>query len=328
MSDETQTIESNEAGWGIILILMIGLGFVITSIPSWLEGWTIIGRITILLLTAFMVVRIFFCGNISGLTKAIYCLLAIGMFNAGWSGYSSDDIFKKAVLAGNIEVVKEAITDDKAILKTAFGKNAIQEAATSGYADIVKLLIDNDVDAERAIDGGKGYENAIYLALANNHPDVVKTIKDSGKYNVEQWVDLYNKHLEQQSQVEEQALAESVKQERENQLLTASSMAKDAAITVVKNNLSSPSSFKLIYHKLMWAGQDLKGRAAFVSKLDFEAANGYGSSIKNCYYTTFAIGADEQVYTQRGLAVHSCADGVYIPESEYIDLLVENSFKR
>lgn len=328
MSDETQAVESSEAGWGTILVIMVVIGFVIAGIPSWLEGWTIIGRLIILVLAAFMVAVIFFGGNISGVTKAIYCFLAIGMFNAGWSGYSSDDIFKKAILAGDIKTVKEAITNDNSILQTAFGKNAIQEASSYGYADIVRLLIDNDndVDAERAIEGGKGYENAIYLALANNRPSVITTIRDSGKYNIDQWVDLHNTHLEQKKQVESQARIVEAKQAETRQLQKASSMAASGAITVVHNKIKSPSSFKLINHKLLWQGTDSKGVPSFISKINFDAANSFGTSLRHCWYVAFSLDENERVLYHPDFSVNSCESNSQVDESQFIKFIAQTNF--
>lgn len=319
MSDETQVTESSEAGWGTILSIIIVIGIIMAGIPDWLEGWTIIGRLIILVLTTLIVAVIFFGGNISGLTKAIYCFIAFTLFGGGWSAFSSDGIFKKAVLAGDVEMVREVISDDKDILQSKFGKNAIQEAASSGHANIVKLLIDSGVDAERAIDGGKEYENAIYLAISNNHPNVIKTIRDSGKYNVDQWVDLHNTHLE------ESRIAEA-KQAEARQLQQASSLAKDAAIMVAQSKVKSPSSFKLINHKLLWQGTNDKGEPSFISKIKFDADNSFGTSVRNCWYVAFSLDENVQVLYHPDFAVNSCESNSQLAEPKFINLIAKTNF--
>jgi Sel1 repeat-containing protein/zinc ribbon protein len=69
--------------------------------------------------------------------------------------------------------------------------------------------------------------------------------------------------------------------------------AKDAAIQIVEKGLRSPDSFSLVSYKEFWSGKAADGKNAYVSRVVFNAQNGFGASIRGCQLLAFKLQSDQ-----------------------------------
>lgn len=60
------------------------------------------------------------------------------------------------------------------------------------------------------------------------------------------------------------------------------------AAHLLKQKMKSPASFSVVSSKVMWHGNDNKGRDAYIVKVDYDAANSFGAVLRDCKLVSFA----------------------------------------
>lgn len=110
-------------------------------------------------------------------------------------------------------------------------------------------------------------------------------------------------------------------------IMFGNSTATSGADQIIKGSLRSPSSYRVNSQKVLWSGKS-GSRKAFIVKTEFDAQNGFGANIRDCYYTSFSIESNNVSWSQVwGLRKCSSDVGdwefISVSESEFVKTLIE-----
>ncbi len=103
--------------------------------------------------------------------------------------------------------------------------------------------------------------------------------------------------------------------------------AGSAADLIIKDALRSPSSYSVVSQKVLWTGKDETSKA-YIVKTDFDAQNGFGGTIRDCYYTAFSVNG-KNVNWNKLMGVRKCSSDVgdfgfvSVTEEQFIKNLIE-----
>ena len=78
--------------------------------------------------------------------------------------------------------------------------------------------------------------------------------------------------------------------------LIAGDPTKDAAVQFVQKGLRSPDSFSLVSYREFWSGNAADGKNAHVSRVVFNAQNGFGATIRGCQLLAFKLQGDQMTW--------------------------------
>lgn len=59
------------------------------------------------------------------------------------------------------------------------------------------------------------------------------------------------------------------------------------AYALIQEGLRSPSSFSAVSSDTVWEGHDAKSNAARIVRVDYDAQNGFGATVRECQYVAF-----------------------------------------
>lgn len=65
------------------------------------------------------------------------------------------------------------------------------------------------------------------------------------------------------------------------------------ASEIVKESLSSPSSFDLVSGKVMWSGKNAEDKPAYIVRIEYDAQNEYGAMIRHCQLVAYTDNGDK-----------------------------------
>ncbi len=113
-------------------------------------------------------------------------------------------------------------------------------------------------------------------------------------------------------------------------LLAGCSKPREASVAdkMISDKLKSPSSYSAVSQKTLWKGKH-DGFDAYIIKTEFDAQNGFGAQIRDCYYTSFTLKADGNYSYSTMWGLRRCSDDVgdfgyfTITEAEFIKSLVQ-----
>lgn len=81
------------------------------------------------------------------------------------------------------------------------------------------------------------------------------------------------------------------------------------ACEVVKTTLKAPSTFSLVSSQTLWTGQSEAGDAAYIVRVEYDAQNGFGATIRDCRMAAFSSGDGEHFKYKPQFATDGCLDG-------------------
>lgn len=113
--------------------------------------------------------------NEIGVQKSIDALVAARAADDGSDLYE----FEQAAVTNNIKKIGEMINDGFDITSIAAG-NALSVAATQGYEEMVRLLLEAEVDVNARHDGDVNYFTPLIDAAYGSHPRIVEMLLDAG----------------------------------------------------------------------------------------------------------------------------------------------------
>ena len=58
---------------------------------------------------------------------------------------------------------------------------------------------------------------------------------------------------------------------------------------IIQDGLRSPSSFSLVSGKEMWAGKSAAGNDAYIVRIEYDAQNGFGATIRDCKFVAYSV---------------------------------------
>jgi hypothetical protein len=114
-------------------------------------------------------------------------------------------------------------------------------------------------------------------------------------------------------------------------LIFGGSTATSTTDQIIKGSLRSPSSYSVKSQKVLWSGKSGSSKA-YIVKTEFDAQNGFGANIRDCYYTSFSIEGNNVSWSPVwGLRKCSSDVGhfgyISVSESEFVKTLIEaNNF--
>ena len=72
------------------------------------------------------------------------------------------------------------------------------------------------------------------------------------------------------------------------------------ASEIIKTQLRSPSSFALISGKEVWSGKTSTGQVAHIVRVEYDAQNGFGATLRACKFVAFRIEGDQVKWKAQG----------------------------
>ncbi|MEX2258279.1 MAG: zinc ribbon domain-containing protein [Woeseia sp.] len=97
-----------------------------------------------------------------------------------------------------------------------------------------------------------------------------------------------------------------------------------SAEQIVKKSLKSPSSYTFQDGTVLWSGADQHGNDASIVRLEYDAQNGFGATLRNCQIISY-IEKSGNLEWSPTFGIQSCDIG-FLSESELVDLFKETNF--
>lgn len=100
---------------------------------------------------------------------------------------------------------------------------------------------------------------------------------------------------------------------------------------IIKQSLKSPSSFSLVSGKEMWEGETADGKSAYIVEVEYDAQNGFGTSLRDCKVVAFYKDGDSVMWSSLWGSMPCAsnpAHGGLLEHSNVVEIIREkNSFK-
>ncbi len=97
---------------------------------------------------------------------------------------------------------------------------------------------------------------------------------------------------------------------------------------IIKKGLQSPSSFVLISGKSVWSGKTNQGLPAHVVRIEYDAQNGFGATIRNCNMVAYWDKDADTILSLTPGAIQSCEVKGVMSEDQMIKMQIDNNFNR
>ena len=112
-------------------------------------------------------------------------------------------------------------------------------------------------------------------------------------------------------------------------VLTGCDAATGDADRIIQQSLRSPNSFSAVSHTTLFTGKKA-GQPAYIVKVEYDAQNAFGASVRDCTYVSFYHENDDIKWSQMwGLRKCSADVGnfgfVNVTEDEFVKRLIENN---
>jgi hypothetical protein len=99
------------------------------------------------------------------------------------------------------------------------------------------------------------------------------------------------------------------------------------ASEIIKKSLRSPSSFSLVSGKEVWSGKNTEGNASYIVRVEYDAQNGFGATIRDCKLVAYNIKGDKFEWRTNS-AMEACEDKPLFDETQMVEIMRKINFEQ